>query len=120
MKSVSFYCIIITVFLSACQPQQQAINNSAPTPPANLAVSTAQPPAHFELRDFILDEQRGTYAIDYKGRGTLVAKEPSMNKGAYIVWLSASREHQGGERWKTIVIVKDGIGTVSTFDFQPC
>lgn len=115
----------ITLLLSAlaagCQPQEAGHKGNAltPLPPAAAASATTPPtntptqPAKFEIRDFAVDIRKSDSYETWKGRGTIVAKEPSMSKGAYMVWLSVKKGHANDEIEQTMELVTDGFGTIT-------
>ena len=110
--------VLVAVFaLAACEKQagssaaQSSSSASAPTAPENT-------PVEFEVRDFSLDHEKGEYSTTYKGRGTLVTKDPRLASGNYMVWISVKQSHQNDEPWRAQIFLKDGLGTIETYDYR--
>jgi hypothetical protein len=115
-----FLLLLVTVSLAACQQQGSAPSETASTKhqAQNDKEGSVAGPVKFELRDFQLDEQKQSYGgAMYKGRGTLVIKDPSVARGNYMVWLTVKQAHKNDEPAKILVLVHDGIGTVETHDY---
>lgn len=112
----AFFAVALAASVAGCQQF---------TPPAATAVASAAVPAtaaqtapvKFEVRDFHLDSESASYGVTTKGRGTLVTRDPSMTKGAYMVWLSAKQAHKSDEPTQNMILMTDGIGTITTYDF---
>ena len=75
-------------------------------------------PVEFELRDFRLDKDTSGVGGSYKGRGTLVSRDPRLASGRYLVFLEAKQAHEGDEPYRAQVLLEDGIGTVETFAYM--
>jgi hypothetical protein len=73
-------------------------------------------PAKFEIRDFKLDEHKESYGVSVKGRGTLVSADETTKHGTYWVFLSARSGRKNDKDGRIAVILRDGIGTIETFD----
>jgi len=122
--------LILVAGVAACSqyapsaPAQPSSTTSASHTPASQVPSTnvaAAPtqPAAFEIRDFSLDRQSQSYgSVEYRGRGTLVTRDPRLAKGNFVVWVSAKQQQKSGEAWRTLVLMQDGLGTIQTFDYQ--
>ncbi|SEO43809.1 hypothetical protein SAMN05428959_10817 [Duganella sp. CF517] len=112
--------IALSLLLAALVGCQQS-SSSPPAAKATdaAAASNTATPTKFEIRDFSLDEQKQSYGgIIYKGRGTLVTKDVVVNKGNYMVWVTAKQAHKNDDVWKGLVLMHDGIGTIETSDYQ--
>ena len=111
----------IAVGLAGCQqstPPSATVATSAVAPTVvALPAPASRAPVKFEVRDFKLDAESESYGVTTKGRGTLVTRDPSMAKGAYMVWISAKQAHKSDEPTHDMILMTDGIGTVSTFDY---
>ena len=85
-------------------------------PLAPIPVSPPAKPPTFEIRDFKVDMQREEGVMNAKGRGTLVAKDPAMKTGTYVVWLTVKRTHRNDQDRRYSIVVRDGAGTIETQD----
>lgn len=83
--------------------------------PAAPSSPQARPP-EFEVRDFKVDVQREEGVMNAKGRGTLIAKDPAMKTGTYVVWLTVRRTHRNDRDRRYSIVVRDGVGTIETQD----
>lgn len=114
------FILLIAVGLVGCQPRASSTSettSSSPQLPSEKNSSVVSQ-AKFELRDFQLDEQKQSYGgALYKGRGTLVAKDPVVSRGNYLVWLTVRQTHKNDELGRFAVFLHDGIGTVETHDY---
>lgn len=120
MKSTLILMIAVAA-LAGCQ-QSSSSGGTATQSKVSSDLSVATPavkqtPAKFEVLDFKLDEQKESYGTKINGRGTLIAKDDTLKKGSYMVWLSSKMSQKNDERMKQLVLMRDGIGTIETFDF---
>lgn len=111
------YRLILVVLVLIFAGCQQSSSNTSKTADS-ISVSKAQNLVRFEVRDFKLDEEKNSYGgRSIKGRGTLVAKDDAIKKGNYAVWLSYKEAHNNDEQRKQVVVIRDGIGTIETYDY---
>jgi hypothetical protein len=109
-------CVVFTTAGCNQPPAQQA---AAAASDRQSTSTSADSPVQFELRDFRLDKESSDVGPSYKGRGTIVTKDPRLASGSYFLFLSAKQAHNNDEEQKIQVLLTDGIGTVETFDFFP-
>lgn len=115
MKKTLILAVLVAA-LAGCQ-QSSSSGGETATPVAPVPASgAAQNLVRFEIRDFKLDEQKKSYGTEINGRGTLVTKDDALKKGNYVVWLSVKQAHKNDERAKYLIVLRDGIGTIETFD----
>jgi len=56
--------------------------------------------------------------VSYHGKGTLVVRTADLKEGDLVVRLRYRNKHRQGEEWtEQEVLMKDGFGTVSTFEY---
>lgn len=115
--------VFAALSVSACQMPQSGGSQASAAPAtqgtAKIAQVAKEPdrPAAFQVRDFTLSEDKSQYGtVTVQGRGTLVTRDPRVENGNYVVWLTAKREQSNGNPWTTQVLVRDGVGTFTTFD----
>ena len=118
MKSTLILTMVIAVLAGCQQSSSDATTQSKVQPSAPAASpSTREIPVRFEVRDFKLDEQKESYGTTTNGRGTLVTKDDALKKGSYMVWLSVKLAQKNDETQKQLVLLRDGIGTIETFEY---
>ena len=110
----------IIVGLAGCQQPSSSTNAQAKPADAPIISPTTmatQGPVKFEVRDFKLNERKESYGTAIHGQGILISKDEGLKKGNFMVWLSVKQAHKNDERWKTLIVLRDGIGTIESHDF---
>lgn len=105
------------VIATASCDQMPGQNASAAGPENRSATTSNESPPQFELRDFRLDKEDSSVGPSYKGRGTIVTKDPRLASGKFFVFLSARQAHDNDEEARFEVLLTEGIGTVVSYDF---
>jgi hypothetical protein len=100
-----------------------ALTDSGGPPAARVAraePSQSSPAAvEVEIRDFRLERSEETYGTDFKGRGTVLTKDPSLQDSNIMLVL---KEHKvpntdsSGDFFRTIYLER-GVGTIETSDW---
>ena len=111
--------IAFSACLAGCQPSPSGgvTPNTAPPQPGNDA-RAPEAASSFELRDFRVEQKNSDRSgSSYEGRGTLIAKHPSHQKGVLLVLLRAKVSGKLTRDNELIVFVKDGVGTIETSNY---
>jgi hypothetical protein len=98
------------VALSACNKVSEKAPQPAPV------VQTKAGPAILEVRDFTISKERDNSHTTYNGRGTILSRDPQLSTGYAELWMTVKEDYAGGEVQKRVVLLKDGIGTVTTYE----
>jgi hypothetical protein len=84
-----------------------------------VGVAASQSPSQlveFEIRDFRVERSEDTYGTNFKGRGAVLTKDPSLQDSSIMLVL---KEHKtpntdsSGDSFKTIYLER-GVGTIET------
>jgi len=110
--------IAAAMLLVAACAQDQTTPKAVEAIGAAAANGSSQP-VQFELRDFGIKKQSADYGAQrYTGHGTLVTRDQRLSNGNYILWLSVKQAQENDQEITFQILLKDGIGTVETADYQ--
>lgn len=85
---------------------------------ARSGKESPQGPPSFEIQDFVIKTEDKQYTTSWEGRGTLLTKDPRLQKGDFIVYLVLLDKANGTGPWEYSCHLKNGIAPLETSDFK--
>lgn len=101
--------IIPLLFVLACNSEKESES-------PNLGRDSSVPV--FELREFKIDATNSSeYSVTFKGRGTVVVKNPELQNANVLLWLKETEHSKPPETTDRVVVASNGIGILETWKY---